>query len=126
MTPGEYQALTELVRETLARARATTRRSAEVRATAAELTVIAEDLCSHAQAERDRAQELASERLGRRRTGPVVVHLGTGQPSQALNRLSPSRAETRAAIRKSSDASPSAAAVPTSAIRGLRPVCRRA
>ncbi len=125
MPPGEYQALTEFVRETLARARVTARRSAEVRATAAELTVIAEDLCSRARAECEPAQELAGERLRRCHTDAVVVHLGTGQPSQALNCLSPSRARTRAAIRQASDNSPSAAAVPTPAIRGLRPVCRR-
>lgn len=75
----------ELVRETLARARDTARRCAEIQATAAELTVIAEDLCSRARAERER------------------------------------RAGTRAAIRQSSDTSPSAAAaVPTAAVRGLR------
>lgn len=125
MTPGEHQALTGLVREMLARARDTARRSAEIQATAAELTVIAEDLCSRARAARERAQELASERLGRCHTGAVVVHLGTGQPSQALNRLSPSRAGTRAAIRQSSDTSPSAAVVPMAAIHGLCPVCRR-
>jgi len=126
MTPGEYQALTELVRETLAQARDTAWRSVEIRATAAELTVIAEDLCSRARAERERAQELASERLRRCRTDPMMVHLGTGQPSLALNRFSPSQAKTPAAIRQSSDTSPSAAAVPTPAIRGLRPACRRA
>jgi hypothetical protein len=125
MTPGEYQALTELVRETLARARDMARRSAEARATAAELIVIAEVLCSCARAERERAQELASEWLRRCHTDDAVVHLGTGQPSQALNRLSPSRAETRAAIRQSSTTSPSSAAVPTPAIRLLRSVCRR-
>lgn len=65
MTPGEHQALTELVRETLARAQDTARRSAEVLATAAELTVIAEHLCSRARAEREYAQELASKRLRR-------------------------------------------------------------
>ena len=118
MTPGEHHALTELVRETA-------RRSAEIQATAAELTIIADDLCSRARAERERAQELASERLGRCHTDAVVVHLRTGQPSRALNRLSPSRAGTRAAIRQSSDTSPSAAAVPSAAIRGLRQAGRR-
>jgi hypothetical protein len=125
MTPGGHQALTELVRETLARARDTARRSAEVQATAAELTVIADDLCSRARAERERARELGSERLGRCHTDRVVVHLGTGQPFQALNHLSPSRAGTRAAIRQSSVSSASAPVVPTAAIRGLRPVGRR-
>ncbi len=66
MTLGEYNVLTELGREALARARDTVAHSAEVQATAAELTVIADDLCSHARAERERAQELASERLRRR------------------------------------------------------------
>jgi hypothetical protein len=65
MTPREYQALTEFVRETLARAQVAVRRSAEIQATAAELTIIAEDLCSRAGAERERAQELARERLRR-------------------------------------------------------------
>ncbi len=125
MTPGEYQALTEWVRETLARARDIAWRGAEIQARAAELTVIAEDLCARARAERERAQELAGERLRGCHTDAVVVHLGTGQPSQALNRLSPSRAGTRAAIRQASDNSPSAAGVSTPAIRGLRPVCRR-
>jgi hypothetical protein len=53
-----------LVREALARALDTARRSAEIQSTAAELAVIAEDLCSRARAEREYAQELASERLG--------------------------------------------------------------
>jgi hypothetical protein len=44
MTPGEYRALTELIHETLARARVAAGRSAEIRAMAAELTVLAEDL----------------------------------------------------------------------------------
>ena len=125
MTPAEYQTLTELVRETLARAQDTARRNAEIQATAAELTVTAEDLCSRVRAERKHAQELVSERLRRCHTDAVVVHRGTGQPPQALNRLSLSHAGTRAAIRQSSDTSPSAAAVPTPAIRGLHPVCRR-
>jgi len=56
---GSYQALTEFIRETLKRVRDTARRSAEVQATAAELTVIAEDLCARARAEREHAQELA-------------------------------------------------------------------
>jgi len=90
--PEDHPALTKFVRETLAQARDTARRNAEIRATAAELTVIAEDLCSRAQAERERAQELASERLQRCHTDAVVVQLGTGQPSQTPNRPSPSRA----------------------------------
>jgi hypothetical protein len=90
MTPGEYQA-------TLARASAAAGRSAEVGAMAAELIVIAEDLCSRARAERERARELASERLRRCHTGTVV------QPS---------------------DASRSAAASAAPAIRGPRPVRR--
>lgn len=125
MTPGEYQAQTEIARETLARARDTARYSAEIQATAAELTVIAEDLCSRADAERKRAQELASKRLGRSRADPAVVDRGTGQQSQAPNRLSPGRAGTRAAIRQSPDTSPSAVAVPAAAIRGPRQIGRR-
>jgi hypothetical protein len=97
MTPGEYQALTELVRQTLARARDTARRSAEIQATAAELTVSAEDLCSRARAERERARELASERprRGPRSDASVISYL------------------------------PSAVAVPTAATRGMRQVDRR-
>jgi len=49
---GSSQALTEFIRETLKRVRDTPRRSAEVQATAAELTVIAEDPCARARAER--------------------------------------------------------------------------
>ncbi len=66
MTLGEYHVLTELGREALARARDMVAHSAEIRATAAELTVIADDLCARARAERERARELASERLRRR------------------------------------------------------------
>ena len=116
MTPGEHHSLTELVREMRARARDTARRCAEIQATAAELTVIAEDLCSRSRAERERARELASERLDGCHTD-AVVHLAGCQPSQALNRLSPSRAGIRAAIRRSSSTFPSAVAVPTAAIR---------
>ena len=124
MTRGEYHVLTELVREVLARAQDMARRNAEVRATAAELTVIADDLCSRARAERERAHQMASERLRRRHTD-AVVRLETGQPSRTLNPLSPGRAGSRAAIRQSSNTSASAAAALTSAARGLRPVCRR-
>ncbi len=91
MTTGKHRALAILVRETLAGARDTVRYSAETQATAVELTIIAEDLCFHARAERERAQELVGERLGRRHTDAAVVHPGTGQPFLALHRLSPSR-----------------------------------
>ncbi len=93
MTPGEHPALTELVRQTLARARDAARRNAEIQATAAEFIVIAEELCFRARADRGRARELAGHRLGCGHTGAVVA--------------------------------PSAVAVPTAAIRGLREVDRR-
>ncbi len=84
MAPGKHHARTELVREALARAWETARRSAEIRATAAELTVIAGDLCFRARAERERAQELASERLGRGHADAAIVHPGTGRLSPAI------------------------------------------
>jgi len=65
MTPGEYQALTRSTREALTRARDLAGRSMEVRATTAELTVIAGDLRSRVRAERERARLLAGERLRR-------------------------------------------------------------
>jgi hypothetical protein len=125
MTRGECQALAGLVREALAQARDMARRSAEVQATAAEFTVIAEEMGSRARAERERARELVGERLRRCHTGPFLVHPGAGQPSPALYRLPPGRAGTRVAIRQPSGTSPSAAAAPTPEIRGRRPVCRR-
>jgi hypothetical protein len=62
MTPGEYQVKRERVRGAIAWARELARRSAQTRAIAAELTVIADDICSRARAERERARLLAMER----------------------------------------------------------------
>ncbi len=117
--------MTERAREALARARDLAGRSAEARALAAELIVITDDLCSRARAECERARELATERLRRHHTAPVALQPGARRPPQAVNRFSPGQAQTAAATRRSSSTSASAAAVPTSAIRDLRPVCRR-
>jgi hypothetical protein len=125
MTPGEWQAMAERVGEALARARDLAGHSAEARATAAELTVIADANCSCARAECERAQELARECLRCHHTDTVAVHLWAGRPAQALNQLSPSRTQTAAAIPQSSSPLASAAAVSTSATRDQRPVRRR-
>ncbi len=87
MTPGEHQSLTELVRQALARVRDTARRNAEIQATAAEFTVIAEELCFRARAERERARELAGERLGRGHAGPVVAPSAEAAPTAATRGL---------------------------------------
>ncbi len=84
MTSGEHQSLTELVRQMLARARDTAWRNAEIRATAAEFTVIAEDLCFRARAERGRARELAGERLGRGHPGAVAAPTAVAAPAAAI------------------------------------------
>jgi hypothetical protein len=86
MTPDECRAITERVREMLARARYLAGRSAAVQATAAELTVIADDLCFRARAERERAQELATERLRRHDidgTTPATRARGLAQTATA-------------------------------------------
>ena len=97
MTPGEYQVKRERVRGAIAWARELARRSAQTRAIAAELTVIADDICSRARAERERARLLAMERD---RADPAVVRLGDGGTPQARTHLSSSQAQTDAAIRQ--------------------------
>ncbi len=84
MTPGEHQSLTELVRQALARVRDTARRNAEIQATAAEFTVIAEELCFRARAERGRARGLAGERLGRGHADAVAAPSAVAVPAAAI------------------------------------------
>ena len=123
MTPGEWQATTERARGAVAWARELAGRSAEAQATAAELTVIADDLRSRTQAERKRAQLLARERpLRRGGTGPTAAHLEAGGTPQVLNHLSPRQTQAGAAIRRQSlnRASGVAPAIP-----GVPPVRRR-
>jgi hypothetical protein len=121
MTPGEWQATTERARGAIAWARELAVRSAEARATAAEFTVIAQDLRSRTQAERKRPQLLARERRLRDGTGLVAVHLEAGGTPQVLNHLSPRQTQTGAAIRRQSQNRVSAAAP---AIHGAPPVRR--
>ena len=122
MTPGEWQATTERALGAIAWARELAVRSAEAQRTAAELTVIADDLRSRTQAERKRAQLLASERRLRGGTGLVTVDLNAGGTPQVLNHLSPRQTQTGAAIRRQSlnRASGVAPAIP-----GVPPVRRR-
>ena len=123
MTPGEWQATTERARGAVAWARELAGPSAEAQATAAELTVIADDLRSRTQAERKRAQLLARERpLRRGGTGPVAIHLEAGGTPQVLNHLSPRQTQAGAAIRRQSLNRASGAAP---AIPGVPPVRRR-
>ena len=122
MTPGERQATTERALGAIAWARELAVRSAEARATAAEFTVIAEDLRSRTRAERKRAQLMAIERRLRDGTGLVAVDLNAGGTPQVLNHLSPRQTQTGAAIRRQSQHRVSAAAP---AIPGVPPVRRR-
>ena len=125
MTPGEYRAITESARDAIAWARELAGRSAETRAIAAELNVIAGDFCSRARAERKRARLLARERD---RSDPVVVRLEAGETPQSRTRLSSSQPQiqTHAAIRQPIRICVSSAAVPAPAIPGVLQVCRRA
>jgi hypothetical protein len=124
MTPGEYQAITESARGAITWARELAARSAETRAIAAVLTVIADDLCSRARAERERARLLASERD---RTDPAAVRLQAGGTPQSRTRLSSNQAQTQtdAAIRQPIRIRVSAAAVPVPPIPGVLQGCRR-
>lgn len=81
MTPGERQAITERARCAIACAQELAGRSAETRAIAAELTVIADDICSRTRAERERARLLARERD---RTDPAAVRLGARAHKRAV------------------------------------------
>jgi len=124
MTPGEYRAITESARGAIAWARELAARSAETRAIAAELTVIADDLCFRARAERKRARLLAR---GRDRTNPIVVRLGVGGTPQPRTRFSSiqTQIQSDAAIRQPIRIRVSAAAVPAPAIPGVLPVYPR-
>ena len=132
MTPGEYRAITEGARGAIARAWELAGRSAETRAIAAELSVIADHLCARARAERERARLLVSERD---RTDPVAVRLGPAGPPQSRTYFSSSQTQiqtqiqtqlqTDAAIRQPSRIRVSAAAVPAPAIPGVLPAYRR-
>ncbi len=122
MTPGKRQATTERARGAIAWARELAVRSAEARATAAEFTVIAEDLRYRTHAERKRAQLLARERRLRDGTGLVTVDLNAGRTPQVLNHLSPRQTQTGAAICRQSQNRASAAAP---AKPGVPPVRRR-
>lgn len=124
MTPGEYRAITEGARGAIARAWELTGRSAETRAIAAELSVIADHLCARARAERERARLLVRERD---RTDPAAVRLGPAGPPQSRTYLSSSQTQIQAdaAIRQPSRIRVSAAAVPAPAIPGVLPVYRR-
>ena len=97
MTPREWQVIAERTHEAIAWAREVARRSAETRATAAELTIIAEDLRSRTQAERKRARSLAMERD---HADPAVVRLGDGRTPRALNYLPPSETPKSAPDRR--------------------------
>ena len=123
MTPGECQATTERARRAIAWARELAGPSAEAQATAAELTVIADDLRSGTQAERKRAQLLARERpLRRDGTSLAAAHLEAGGRPQVLNHLSPCQTQAGAAIRRQSLNRASGVAP---AISGVPPVRRR-
>lgn len=125
MTPGEYRAIAEGARGAIARAWELAGRSAETQAIAAELSVIADDLCARARAERERARLLARERD---RTASAAVRLGAAGTPQSRTYLSYSQTQiqTDAAIRQPSRICVSAAAVPAPAIPGVLPVYRRA
>jgi len=126
MTPGERQAITECARGAITWARELAGRCAEARTKAAELRVIADDICSQARAERERAGLLARERD---RTAPVVVRWGAGGTPQSRTRLSSSQTQiqiqTDAAIRQPIRICVSAAAVPAAAVPGVPQVRRR-
>jgi len=122
MTPSEYQAIMESARGAITWARKLAGCSAEAQATAAELTVIADDLRSQARAECERARLLAG---GRNRPGLVAVRRGAGGTPQARTRLSPSQTQADAAIRPPIRIRASAAAVAALAVLGVLQVLRR-